>query len=73
MWVHLKSWCTTRVSYWLARRSGRSGERILIVMEDSQRPHQAEEALKDMAAPGISLLVLLLVPVIYLAIVSVAG
>lgn len=39
----------------------------------SQRPHQAEEALKDMAAPGISLLVLLLVPVIYLAIASVAG
>ena len=39
----------------------------------SQRPHQAEEALKDMAAPGISLLILMLIPVIYLVIVGIAA
>lgn len=38
----------------------------------SGRPHQAEEALKDMLAPAISIVCIILVPVIYLAIVSIA-
>lgn len=39
----------------------------------SGRPHQAEEALKDMGAPALSTFLLLLVPVIYAAIVTIAG
>ncbi len=43
----------------------------LIRARRSGRPHQAEEALKDMAAPAAAILFVILVPVIYLAIVSV--
>lgn len=39
----------------------------------SGRPHQSEEALKDMAAPAFAILGVILVPVIYLAVVSIGG
>ena len=39
----------------------------------SGRPHQAEEALKDMAAPGVAIVVIVLIPVIYLVLVNIAA
>lgn len=38
----------------------------------SGRPHQAEESLKDVAAPGLAIIGLVLVPVIYVALVNIA-
>lgn len=39
----------------------------------SGRPHQAEEALKDMAAPAAAIVIIILIPVIYLVLVSIAN